>query len=278
MKRLLLALAVAALLSGCTQSTTSKANTSSAGDIERPALEGWIMDPSQLALAGVQLRIEAANASATSGPDGHYAFAALPTDAPLVVVAEAPGYKPLSKSVTLAPETSLLLNFTLEPVPVKVPRVDMVPKKGLIACQAAVVLMGDEQRYDCGGNDPNNAPRVEFTVGPDTAGVVLELVWEPSTAAADNLNLTVETVGLGDQDQVLASTVGQSVLRAQINSFQAARFYSQGGTVRATVMAGTNPDEEESTAGASVPFQQAFDLYVSVFYVEGPSPTYTALK
>jgi len=277
--RLLALVAFAVLLAGCTHPGHVKTAGSSAVEVrDGHLLAGWVSDAAQLPVAKAHLRVEAANATAITNGDGWYGFSTLPLGEPLLVVADADGYKPLSKSVTLAEDSSLVLNFTLEAIPVKTPHVEMIPKKGLVSCQASVIVVEEEYKTECGNNDPNSKPKIEFTVGPDTAGIVLELVWEAGSPLAQQLNLTVETVGFGDQDQVLASLSGKSVLRAQVNSIQAARFYSAGGIVRSLVSAGSNPDEDESTVGVSVPLQQSFDLYVSVFYVEGPSPTYTALK
>lgn len=265
-----------ALASGCMDGGTKTVETTIA-EAPRPQLEGWVLSVDQSGIEGAMLRIEASNATATTSPEGRYAFGALPTDVPLIVTASANGYQVLSKSVTLVPDTSLTLNFTLEPIPVKKPYIDPQQYTGLVACQLVVVAAGDQERIECGGDDPNNKPIIEFTMGPDVAGVVLELVWESNTPLADLLEMRIETVGFGDQDEELATAIGPSILRAQINSFQAAKFYSGGGIARATIAAGTNPDDEESTVGAGLPLQQSFELYVTVFYVEGPLPTYSAL-
>jgi hypothetical protein len=272
----LTAVVLALLLSGCTGGGTPAENTTRPVVVP-PMLEGWVQD-AQGPIQDATVSVPSENVTASVGPDGRYAFQVLPVDVPLVVVAEAPGYKTLSKSTTLLPHSLSRLNFTLEAVPVKTPRVDVQIYKGLLACQIGVAAMEDEQHVECGANDPNNKPRIPFAVGPDTVGIVLELVWDPATPLARDLSLLVETVGYGDYDEVLSQVIGESVLRTQVNALQASKFYTgQGGLVRATVAAGTEPEEDEASVGVSVPLQQEFELYVSTFYVAPPLPTYTAL-
>lgn len=276
--------AVAAILfAGCLQPDAGTdeevaKDTDPTPTFARIALEGWILDGGHVGLAGANVTVDAVNVSAVTDETGYYGFAVLPLEEPLLVVVEREGFRALSKTVTVPRNESLLLNFTLEPVPVKEPRVDVKTHGGFLSCQSSIIVNEENTHTQCGANDPNDRTRIEFTVGPDTVGIVLELAWTAATPLADQLNLTIETVGFGDQDQVLTTSVGASVLRAQVNALQSTRFYSQGGIVRATVSAGSEPDEEESSVGASVHVQQGFELHASTFYVEGPSPTYTALE
>lgn len=276
MKAALAILLAAAAVSGCTEHVAApRAATTAAAAIM--ALEGWVTDPAQAPLAGASVGVQGIDGNATTDAHGHYAFAKLPTGVPIVVVAEARQHRPLSKSVTVPADAALVLNFTLEPVPVKVPRVEVVPLKAYLGCEAALEANGDVHPADCNAVDPNAKPSLDFTVGPDTAGVVVEAAWKETTPAGKILRLTVETVGFGDADAVLDDVKGPSVLRAQVNGFQAQKYYSQGGIVRTTLAAGTNGAEEESAAAASLAFQQGIDLVVSIFYVDPPLPTYTAL-
>lgn len=241
-------------------------------------LMGFVLDPGIEPVVGASVGVHGTNATTRTDAGGGYRFAEVPFDVPLVVIVEAEGFLTASKSATVPMDASILLNFTLEPVPVRRPYHQVLPMAGFLSCQAFAAAAGGTRHLECGGFDSNNKPIHDFAVGPDTAGVVLELVWEPGTAAAESLNVTVETVNFGDQDQVLATAVGASVLRTQVSELQARRFYSSGGIMRAIVAAGVDPDEYEGSAGASVPVQQAFTLYASVFYVEPPPPTYTAIE
>lgn len=275
-------LALFVVLAGCagTTPTVGPAEVPPAAQtLGQAKLAGWVTDPTVAPVAGARVSAQGTNASTTTDEGGRFALDALPPEVPLVVVAEAPGYRVASKSLTLAADTPTLLNFTLEPIPAKVPHHEVIPLAGFLACQAAAITVEEERHLDCGTEDPNNKGNLEIAVGPDTAGIVFELQWDPGTPAAKFLSLTIETVGFGDQDAVLSRVQGQSVLRAQVNAHQAERYYAgSGGIVRATIEAGVDPDEEESTVGASVHVQQNFQLFVGVFYVESPDPTYTAVQ
>lgn len=272
-------LAVTAPLAGCVgksnqQGTGGSGNPSSGADAA--ILDGWVFDDSQLPIEAVNLTINAANASALTDASGHYAFAALPTGIPLVLIAQKEGFEPRSASITLAEDNHSRLNFTLPAVAVKAPYSEVKDFRGKLSCQAVATVEEDNHRFECGaGVDPANAPLWEFTVAKDTAGIVIEVTWESGTALADDLNITVETVGFGDADMVLTSLEGPNVLRAQVNSFQAAKFYSGGGTVRVTMGAATNIDDEEVGVGGALAFQQDYDVFASIFYIAPPQPDYT---
>ena len=62
--------------------------------------------------------------------------------------------------------------------------------------------------------------------------VVLELEWTQTVPTCETLNMTVVTLNLGDQNRLLAATVGPSVLRTQIDHASSVRFYTNGGFAR----------------------------------------------
>lgn len=267
------------LLAGCAGEAPKPATTNAV--TEPPTMgamvEGWVFDDAANPMPGANLSIAALNLSTASDAQGYYRFLELPVDSPIVVVAQAAGFLPSSKSATAVAESAVRLNFTLAPIPTKQARLEVLDFAGFLACEGVVTLAEENHRVDCSSVDPQNKPQWEFTVGPDTAGVVIEVEWTKATDLAEDLNLTIETVGFGDLDQVLTAIEGPSVLRAQVNAAQAERYYSQGGVIRVRLASGTNADEEEASTGAAAAFQQSFQVWASVFYVEPPSPTYTAL-
>lgn len=95
---------------------------------------------------------------------------------------------------------------------------------------------------------------------------------------ASRRDMTVKTVGLGDQDAVLARVEGGSILKAQVSQLQAAKYFPAGGTVRVTVSPGPKVEQEEISSGASVALQQDFDLIETAFYIDPPSPTFSAVS
>ena len=266
--------AVALVLSGCSGGTGDGGPAPAPQD--GPALRGYVLDNALRPLEGVELSIATANATARTDAGGHYAFARLPEGAALVVVAEADGYLPLGKSVELSPGNTTLLNFTLEPVPALKPYMEKLSFNGFTACRWSAVTEGQESPGDCSTPGHENDDRWQFNVGPDVAGIVVETVWVPNAPSADYLRVVVETVGLGDQDAVLAEVEGKSVLRAAVTEEQGRRYYPQGGTVRVQVLAGTGADEQEQAAGIGFVAEQDFQVVASVFYVSPPDPTYSA--
>jgi len=272
-----LLLVLALVASGCAGAPAKSQVVTHAHD-DVPQLEGWVFDVAAAPIEGAHVVVNGVNATTLTGPDGHYAFTGLPFDAPLVVVADADRHVPSSKAVTLQPDASILLNFTLAPVPTKTARIEVLDLAAHLSCEVDVVLESGDHPMSCGGADPNHRPTVEFAVGPDTVGALVEVEWTPSSPASEQLRAILETSGYGDQDQVLDTKAGKSVLRLQLNGLQAMRYYAQGGRASITVAAGASPEEDEQQAGVSAPIQQTVHLLVSVFYVEAPSPAYTAIK
>ncbi|HLF16777.1 MAG TPA: carboxypeptidase-like regulatory domain-containing protein [Candidatus Thermoplasmatota archaeon] len=272
-----LLLLAGAALAGCSgDGGSGEADGTDAPPSGPPALSGWVFDPAIHPVAGANLTIASANATAVSDAGGRYAFATdLPLDELLVVVTQAPGYTTLSKSVTLSARGPTLLNFTLERVPVLLPTNETQDFNGFISCKA-VVTSGENTVVDCGAVAGQTENVWDFNVGPNLAGVVLEVEWAEGTPLAEALNLTVETVGFGDSDATLAWAEGPSILRAQVNQAQGRAFYGDGGTVRAIVTPASNADQEETAIGAGATVQQDFHVIASIFYVEPPPPTFSA--
>lgn len=273
-------LVLSILLSGCGgKSADPNATSAAPGPQEIPLLSGYVLDSAIAPVVGATVNIHGTNASAVTAEDGGYRFEEVPVAAPIVVIVEASGFVTSSKSVTIPEESFMVLNFTLAPVPVKNPYFEYFPVQGFLSCQVAVVAPGRQELQDCSlGVDSNNKQLLDFNVNPDLAGVVLELEWEPGSAAAETLNITAETVNFGDSDKVVASAVGESVLRTQVPESIARQYYGgNGGTIRVRVGAGAEPASQEANAGASGHVQQDFTLHVSTFYVTGPDPSYSAL-
>ncbi len=112
-------------------------------------------------------------------------------------------------------------------------------------------------------------------MGPDLAGAVIEVYWEPTTAAAESLGLRLETLELGQLNIVLGELVGPSPLRVTVPQSTAERYYPGGGLMRLTMYAASDSQQNEAGVGASVAFQQAFEAYISLFYVEPPADSYS---
>ncbi len=263
------------VLAGCsgpgaeTTDADAKPGSSIGGDL--PPLAGFVFDPAVTPIEGASISIASLGLEVATDKDGVYAFEELPVNEVLVVVVQADGYKPASKSLTLDQDVSILLNFTLQRVAVKVPTHNTLTYKGIIGCAGLVKADGQRVSQNCPGGIAVDNRVWEFNVDPELAGAVIEVVWDAQSTAAEHLNLTIETLGYGDLDEILFSQEYGTILRGQISNVQAARFYSGGGMVRVSVDIGRNTADEEVNAGAAIAAQQEFQIFATLFYIEPPT-------
>lgn len=206
--------------------------------------------------------------------EGFYAFdAALPLQEPLILVARMDGFKPRSQQVTLLPDTPVRLNFTMEAEPVLVPSVEVLPFEGFLNCQYNLDINGEQNLNSCGGGTDED--QWQFSVGPDLAGVVIEIAWEPNSDLSKFLHATLETQNVSDQTIVLSETTGESVLRLQVAEDFVRKYYPAGGIMRLTVNVDPNNADQEVAVGAAAAVSQSFRAFASLFYVEGPGQGYS---
>lgn len=267
---------VALLLSGC-GTQESPATTSAPAVVQDPALQGVVIDDGIRPLANVTVRVQDTNETTITDADGRYRFEALPLERVLVLVATKDGYLPDARQITLALATPMRLDFTLEAVPVLQPRSQVLPFEGFIACQATVEVAEEPRHLDCSGGAPD-ASSWEFNAEADLAGLIVEILWEPSQPSAAFLGARLETIGFGAHDTVLVEVIGESPLRLAIPQSTAERYYSSGGTLRLSVYAHPDNDSHETGAGSAVALQQDFRVFASLFYVRPPHPTYTVVE
>lgn len=274
--RVLAALAVLALaLSGCADDGGGDDAGATPGNPEGlPMLHGFVFDPAIRPLAGVTVKVLDSNGTATTDEQGFFGLDGLPTDQFLVVVATLDGFTPSSKQITLAVDTPVRLNFTLEPIPVQTPYSNTMEQAMLVECQVGVVLSEEEMGQNC-GTGTQDIDQWEIAVEPGLAGAVVEVFWTPTTDAAASIGIRLETLDLGQLNLILGETVGESPLRIMVPQSTADRYYPQGGLMRLTVFAKPNSDETEAGVGASVLLQQPIDAYASLFYVAPPDPSYS---
>ncbi|MEA3202922.1 MAG: Carboxypeptidase regulatory-like domain [Thermoplasmata archaeon] len=277
MQRAVATLALCLLLAGC----GGKAGTGggAAGAHEAPLLQGYVFDAAVRPVANANVTIQGVgvtgrNATAATAADGHYAFHALPVDQRLVVIVQAAGLKSLSKQVSLSSGNSTMLNFTLDAVPTQKPYSEPVGFNGFIGCETATTAQGQTQTTDCGGT--LNRRVWVFNVNPGCTGIVIETAWVPTSPAAQFLHAVVSTVGLGDQQAVLAEVTDASVLKAVVGQAQCEKYYPQGGTVQVVWSADANAANQEAGVGAAAAFQQDFRAVATAFFVAPPPPDFSA--
>ena len=271
--------ALAVALAGCSGGggKGGKDDDGPAGGGGVPMLQGWVVDPAIRPIPGATVKVLDSNTSVLADDGGHYAFAELPTDQFLVIVVSKDGFLPQPKQVTLAPDTPLRLNFTLEPEPIAAPYVSPLTFEGFIGCQLATVTPTGNNSMDCSGGVgvQQNKNMFDFPVEKQLAGAVIELYWEPVTEAANTLGLRVETLELGQLNVVLGEAVGSSSLRIPISQTVAEKYYPQGGLMRLTVFAASDGEENEAGLGYSMPVRQQFKAFMTLFYIDPPPADYT---
>lgn len=276
MQRLAALLVVALAIAGCSggQDADPGAGPAPAQSDSIPMLHGYVFDPAIRPLEGATVKVLDTNVSSTTTDEGFFGFGGLPTEQFLVIVATMPGYIPSSKQVTLAPDVPVRLNFTLEPQPVAAPYREIIPFEGFVGCQAAFAVSDTNNTLDC-NNGLEQRPRLDFAVGPDLAGAVIEVFWEPFTPAAESMGLRLETLELGQLNIVLGQVLGPSPLRISVPQSVAEKYYPGGGLMRLTVFAASDAHQNEAGVGASLAFQQSFEAFASLFYVQPPEASYT---
>lgn len=282
MNRFAAVLLLTVVLSGCASKDGSEVvapdvpASSDGSDARDHQLHGWILDGAFEPVEGAKVSIHGENVTAGTAADGYFGFTGMVTDRLLTLQVEAEGYRPQTRAVTLAPNTVMVVNFTLIPLPVLVPYVEKQSFTGHIGCSAVVKTQTSTQPYDCGIVSPVDNRVWEFNVNSNVASIVVEAFWEYDTELASHLNLTVETVNLGIFDEKLAFAEGTAPLQGFVTNAQSQRFYREGGTVRASIDIGRNIDAEEASAGAGLALDQEVQLIASVFYVAPAPPGYTA--
>lgn len=267
-----IALLASTALAGCSED--KGASDDAAPEPERPPLHGWVLDVALRPLAGVKVQVLETNGTTVTDAEGYYGFDDVPTERFLVLVAALDGYETTSKQVTLPAEGIVRLNFTMVQVPFKQAYMEILPFDGFIPCQAMVEVAEQQIPFDCSGGE-GVLDVWEFSVSPELAGAVIEIVWEPVTPLAESFGARLETLGLGDLNVVMSEAKGVSILRLTVAKEVAEKYYAGGGIMRLTVFAMPLTDENEVGAGAAVAVQQPFQAFASMFYIEGPDPTYT---
>lgn len=274
MRALAVAAVVAFVLAGCSGKTDDPAGPAAEGVGDLPMLHGYVFDPAIRPLAGVTVKVLDTNSTTTTDAEGFFGFSGLPTEQFLVVVASHTGFVSGSKQVTLSVVAPTRLNFTLDPIPVQVPRMTTAKQELLVECQVGVTANGDNNTYGC-GTGTQDVDSWDIAVEADLAGAVIEVFWEPTTDAATSIGARLETLELGQLNLILSEVVGASPLRLTVPQLAAERYYTSEGLMRLTVYAAPNADENEAGIGASALVNQPITAYASLFYVAPPDPAYT---
>lgn len=255
-------------LAGCTQEAAPVQERS----IAPGYLTGTVTDVALLPIAGAVVSIDGMNATATTDPTGAFEFEVLPGE--YVVLAKRAEYRDGALRASVISSQTSDLAFQLQAIPTIVPTLEVQEAEGYLACGAFLDRSGERASLPCGGEDPNDRPTVEFSLGSREGleGIVVELVWEARTDAAKALRVEFSARNASEVI-ALGAAEGISPLRVTL----AGRLIS-GDALLATVSPTGAFTDEEAGSDIGFAFQQPFTTYASLFRHQPPPGGYSALK
>lgn len=269
MMRVAVALVLAVALAGCSKGGSPAAGPEPVG----PTVEGWIVDERIVPVEGAVVRLAGLGQEAVADAEGHYVLQAPPaTD--LVLLVEAPGFRPQTRALSAASGAHQVLNFTLERVPVAQPYDTLEKFDGVLRCGFVVTTQEDPSRpHEHQGvrcsqvlNDTSN--RWLYVIPANVSGLVVEVDWDPQSEVSQALVLKIVTQATGE---VLGFIEGTPIIRQQLSSAKLQQELQAGHDVLAITLepgAGTG-NHEHGAAGAFV--NQGFTVYATAFF-NGPVP------
>lgn len=263
-------LLVAAALAGCFGDGPELA----ASSVALGRIQGTVTDVGLRPLEGAQVRLDGTERSTTTDATGAFSF-----DVPegeYLALATAPGHRGSAQRAHALASAPASLAFALAPLPTERPSVEVTEGKGLLACRALVEQGPERHEAACASNDPNERPALAFPVGPEgLEGVVVELSWEPTSASARRLRLTVSTGG--DDPVALAVTEGAGHATVTLPARILEPLFAAGGELIVTASPAGSFTDEEATADVGLALQQPFVVYFSAFRHMAPPAGYTVL-
>lgn len=239
-------------------------------------LLGLVVGPDQAPIANATVEVLSVGMRTNTTDAGEYEFTNLEPRDYLIAVAKE-GYRTKTQRAIVEDGRVYELNFLLEEKPLDVPYSVTLPFNGFISCQFAYATNPENVQYhDCGALDSNNKVVKEYELSPGGAQVIIEAEWDAVQSLAERLTMVVESVGFGHQDIVFGQVSGPSGLRMPIDEPVMRKYYPEGGKLRVTFSAAPNLDNDYLDVGLA--FQQDYQLYASVFYIEPGPPGYSYLK
>lgn len=239
-------------------------------------LQGTVVGPDQAPLESALVEVISLDLNQTTNEGGEYRFENLEPRDYLVVVTKD-GYKTKTQRAIIEDGKIFELNFQLDERPALAPYSSLMLFRGFISCQIAYATNPENVQYqDCGSADPNNKAAREFDLEPGGAQAQIEAFWVAKQEGAKYLTMQVESVGFGHQDIIFGSQSGQSGLKMVISQSLMEKYYPQGGTLRVAMSAAPGVLGDQQPVDFGLAFQQDFEVYLTVFYVEPGPVDYTA--
>lgn len=275
------AMTLSVMLAGCAGGASDVAETptpTTDPTDDTGGIEGRVLNTEQLPVPDAEVAVLEAEQSAVTDEDGTFAFNDLDPGSYRLVVQKL-GYDSAARAITVAAGQVIEIEFALEAITVTPdPFTDVLIFDGFIQCGVNPYLpmnlcgqaLGDDK--DRFWFEPNlNVPLGE---------VMVELVWTPtSVATAQHLELDLCDQEPEDSNQVLCESDDHY-------------WQYQSGTSPVVIREDELPVDEatmyEVNAGAGLPatddplsltpvFQQEFQIYVSLCYVDACGDDYTAV-
>lgn len=245
-----------------------------------PTVEGFVVDDAIRPMQGAIVRVLSEELTAETDAEGHYAILR-PTDAAqtILVSASAPGYQPLAKQMQASRYTSERLDFRLEPDPYQAPHTEVLQERGSLGCEVHAQVVGIGHALTC--DSPNlldpqlQSPPTVWDINPTPgfAGIVVEIYWQAQSSLVRDLHAVLRAPMVGGlaaaPGEVQAEAFGPSPLRLEIPE-EAARSLNRWTGVRLEL---TVP-HTQGDLPAAFSFDQTFDAYATLFYVDPAPPGY----
>ena len=241
-----------------------------------PTLHGVVVDEAIRPLPGALVRFLGEDGvGAVTDQDGAYAIHRPTGRAHAVLVsASKPGYLARTQQVQVSGQLSAKLGFMLEADPTLVPRLDILENEGLVRCSAAVAAGGEQWGADCPGDRRDEDDKLpawmwDINPTPGLAGAVVEVYWEPQTAAASRLHAWLKVPMAGGQGgEVVAEATGTAPLRLEVPQ-HVAEAMPRWTAIRLHVELA---EGDGGTPGAAL--EQPYTAFASLFYVDPAPPGY----
>lgn len=278
---------IVGVLSGCLGASAERdsaaANaTDSAAAADGRIVQGVVVDQELRPLPGAVVTHIGTGANATTDEAGAFNLSGLPAQPDVLLQARHPPHQAQTLRVNLKFVPRADVRFVLPGGPGPEGHHVTNITRGQIACQVA---FGSHHgfpgfyRQSCGDAVPGSRERAQVPVDPGVGVVVVELVWEPQSQAADIMGLTVYVSSPADEILVgsLHNYAGDHYIQLRANKIALKSAQTQGGVIDSFVHVDPSALDEHVPTNAGVVVQQSFTLYTTAFYREAPTPVWSAL-
>lgn len=247
-----------------------------------PTLQGVVVDEAIRPLANATVRLLGTALEARSDDAGHYELTRPTQQAEAVLVAAfRPGYLARTQQTQLSGYTSTTMNFVLSADAALIPHEEVLQRTDALACQARTVLVPGPKPTACDVEPPSQTgeappPANIWVVNPTPglSGAVFELHWQARTELSRSLHVLLRgpVAGgfSGDTGEVLAEATGTSPLRLEVPE-AAARGLPRWTALHLEV----GLPDRQGPVPVSWAYDQAYDAYATLFYVDPAPPGYT---